>query len=233
MTSRLLSPYQFNPLNLNPLQVVLEEQIDFKALRAHPDIRLFIAATNVKRCKSRLFRTKELTVETLLASTCLPMLYQAVKIDGEEYWDGGYLGNPAIYPLVHECPSNDVLLVMVNPMTRPDVPDSAREILNRITELGFNATLISEMRNFAVINKLLESGELKSKTYSRVHFHMIEPPAELADYSASSKMNADWDFLRYLHDLGWKAADKWLKHHYDDIEHHSSLDITKRFVDHD
>jgi NTE family protein len=232
-TSRLFSPYQFNPFNINPLKAVLEEHVDFGALRRHREIRLFIAATNVHKCKSRLFRTPEITVDTVLASTCLPMLYQAVEIEGEHYWDGGYLGNPAIYPLIHECPSNDVLIVMINPLRRKDVPDTAREILNRVTEISFNASLISEMRNFTAITKLIESGELKSRRYARVNFHLIEPPEELADYSASSKFNADWDFLRYLHDLGWEAADKWLKRHYAAIGKNSSLDVYKRFLDHD
>ncbi len=231
MTSRLLSPYQFNPLNVNPLRVVLEEQIDFATLRKHEELRLYVAATNVHRCRTRLFRTTELTAEALLASACLPMLYQAVQIDGESYWDGGYLGNPALYPLIHECDSRDMLVVMVNPLQRNDAPDTAREIMNRITELNFNATLISEMRNIAIINKLLRKKALDDRFYHQINFHMIEPPPELVDYSASSKMNADWDFLRYLHDLGWKSADNWLHRHFDDIGHHSSLDVEKRFMD--
>ncbi len=229
--SHLFSPYQLNPMNVNPLRSVLLEIVDFELLRQHPEIRLYVAASNVKRCRARVFRTHEMSVEAVLASTCLPMLYQAVKIDDEYYWDGGYLGNPALYPLVRECGSNDVLVVMVNPLQRDTVPDTAREITNRITELNFNGSLIGEMRSIALINKLLDEGALSKSSYHSVNFHMIEAPAELADYSASSKINTDWDFLRYLHELGWKAADRFLKDHYDDLEVRPTLDVPKQFMD--
>ena len=231
MMTHVMSPYQFNPMNINPMRSLLSDMVDFDELRRHPEIRLYVAATNVHRCRARVFRTHEMTCDAVMASTCLPTLYQSVKINGESYWDGGYLGNPALFPLVRECGSNDVLVVMVNPLFRKDVPDTAREIQNRLTEINFNATLIGEIRSIEVVNKLLEEGVLKKSQYHNVNFHMIEPPDEMVDYSASSKMNTDWDFLRYLHDLGWKAGDDWLKAHFDDIQVRPTLDVQKRFMD--
>lgn len=230
--TRMFSPYQFNPMGINPLRDVLDRLIDFEAIRKDKRLKLFVAATNVKSCQSRLFRAQELTADVLLASSCLPLVSPAVEINGESYWDGGYLGNPSIYPLIHECKSHDVLLVMINPLKRQTVPTSAREILNRITEIGFNATLISEMSNYAVISQLIEKGQLKSKAYSRVNFHLIEAPEELAEYSASSQLNTDWEFLSYLHDLGYKAAKDWLGRHVNDIGKKSTLDVIQHFMGH-
>lgn len=230
LMTRVFSPYQFNPLGINPLRDVLTRFIDFDAMRKDKHHKLFVAATNVNKCQSRLFRQSELTPEVLLASSCLPLVSPAVEIDGEPYWDGGYLGNPSIYPLIHECKSRDVMLIMINPLKRKTVPTSSREILNRITEIGFNATLISEMSNFAVISRLIEKGELSSKVYARINFHLIEAPDELSDYSAASKLNTDWDFLVYLHDLGYSAGDKWIKKNAKSIGKESTLDVIQHFM---
>ncbi len=230
MVSRMFSPYQFNPTDYNPLKEILDRSIDFEAIRTHPALRLFVAATNVRSSEARIFRSHELTTDTLLASSCLPMINQAVEINGEAYWDGGYLGNPAIYPLVRECETSDVLLVMINPLYRPDVPDTSREIMNRLNEISFNATLISEMRGFAVISRLLEDGAITSSHFRKLHFHMIELPKEMESYNASSKLNSDWSFLTHLHELGWNSADAWLKKNFDLIGHTSSIDLSERFL---
>lgn len=232
MMSRMLSPYQMNPANYNPLETILTEMVDFEAIRNHPSLRLFVAATNVRTSRAKLFRTKELTVKSLLASSCLPMVSQAVEIEGEAYWDGGYLGNPAIYPLVRECDSTDVMLVMVNPLERPGVPDTAREILNRLTEISFNATLLSELRSFAVVSRMLEDGSLKEGHFRKINFHMIEPPEVMVHYNASSKFNTDWGFLQHLRDLGWQAADDWLAKHFATIGKKSSCNLAERFISH-
>ena len=150
-------------------------------------MKLFVTATNVRTCKSRLFRTPEITAETLLASACLPLLFEAVEIDGEFYWDGGYLGNPAISPLINECMSNDVVIVQINPMNRPDVPETAREILNRINEMTFNASLVREMAGIAAITQLVESGKLNDDRYVAVRFHEIGAEIELAEMGALSQ----------------------------------------------
>src|SRR5690606_1294895 len=152
----VFSPLQLNPMRVDPLGALLRDLVDFDNLRAHPDVKLFVTVSNVRTCRSRIFRTPEISAEALLASACLPLLFEAVEIDGEHYWDGGYLGNPAIHPLIHECDSSDVVIVQVNPMNRPDVPLSARDILNRINEMTFNSSLVREMEGFATITRLIE-----------------------------------------------------------------------------
>jgi NTE family protein len=227
--TRLWSPRQFNPLRLNPLEDILDELVDFENLRRHPEVKVFVTASNVRTCKSRLFRTHELTAKTLLASACLPLLFEAVEVDGEFYWDGGYLGNPAISPLVHECASSDVVIVQINPMNRPDVPESARDILNRINEMTFNASLVREMAGFAAISQLVESGKLTDDRYIAVRFHEIGAEVELAELGALSKMNTERAFLEHLHRLGYETADRWLTENFDRIGWESTFDVAEKF----
>jgi NTE family protein len=227
--TRLWAPKQFNPLRLNPLGDILDDLIDFENLRNHPEVKLFVTASNVRTCKSRLFRTPEITAKMLLASACLPLLFEAVEIDGEHYWDGGYLGNPAISPLVHECSSSDVVIVQINPMNRPEVPESSRDILNRINEMTFNASLVREMAGFAAITKLVESGKLTDDRYIAVRFHEIGAEVELAELGALSKMNTERAFLEHLHRLGYETADRWLTANFDRIGWESTFDVEERF----
>jgi NTE family protein len=228
--TRMFSPSQFNPTDVNPLRDILADMIDFDGLRRRPEVKLFVAASNVRTCKARIFRTPEMQVECLLASACLPLLFKAVEFEGEHYWDGGYLGNPAIYPLIHECGSSDIVLVQITPMNRPDVPVTARDILNRINEMSFNSSLVREMRGFATLSQLVESGELQDERYTTVRFHEIGAEAELADLGALSKMNTDRAFLRYLHDLGFDAADRWVGRNFERIGWESTLDVAERFA---
>ncbi|MBL8710484.1 MAG: patatin-like phospholipase family protein [Rhodospirillaceae bacterium] len=227
--TRMFAPLQLNPMRINPLSDLLTDLVDFENLRRHPQVKLFVTASNVRTCRSRLFRTPEISVEALLASACLPLLFEAVEIDGEYFWDGGYLGNPAIHPLIHECDSSDVVIVQVNPMNRPDVPISARDILNRINEMTFNSSLVREMEGFATITRLIESGELQNDRYTAVRFHEISAEAELADMGALSKMNTERPFLEHLHQLGYETADKWIAENFDRIGWESTLDLTERF----
>ena len=226
---RTLAPAQLNPLKLNPLQDVLNELVDFEALRRRTDIKLFVTASNVRTCKSRLFHTSEITVKTLLATSCLPLLYPAVEIDGEYYWDGGYLGNPAIHPLINECNSGDVVMVQINPMTRPDVPVTTGEILNRINEMTFNASLVSEMFGIAAISTLIDSGKLDDDRYTTVRFHKISADEELSKYGALSKLNTDRRFLQHLHDLGYEAAERWIAENFNRIGWESTIDVAATF----
>jgi len=228
--SRLWSPTQLNPFDLNPLSDLLEDLIDFDALRAHPVIKLFVTASNVRTCKARLFRTPELSARALLASACLPLMFKAVEIDGEAYWDGGYLGNPAIYPLIDECSSSDVVIVQINPMNRPEVPVTARDILNRINEMSFNSALVSEMHGIATVSSLIESGSLEDERYGAVRFHQIGAEAELAKYGALSKLNTERPFLEHLHELGFNTADKWIEQNFDRIGWESTLDVLDSYV---
>ncbi len=230
IVSRMFSPYQTNPLDLNPLRDILAELVDFEALRRRTDIKLFIAATNVRTCKLKVFRTDEMYVETLLASACLPHMFQAVEFQGEHYWDGGYLANPAISPLIHECVSKDVVIVQVNPMHRPDVPTTAREILNRINEVSFNSTLAREMSGIATISKLIDEGKLRDTPFHHVNFHMIAAEEEMSHLGASSKFNADWEFLRHLHSLGMATAEQWLTDNCHRIGVESTLDTVKTYT---
>ena len=155
---------------------------------------------------------------------------EAVEIDGEFYWDGGYMGNPTIYPLIHECKSHDVVIVQINPMNCRDLPVKARDILNRITELSFNSSLVREMRGVATITSLIDSGKLASDVYARVNFHMIEAPDELPSLGVSSKFNTDLRFLEYLKEMGWKTADEWLEKHFNDIGVKSSINVFETFA---
>ena len=230
MMARMFSPYELNPIDYNPLLDIVEEMIDFEELRKHTELKLFVTATNVRTGKPRVFTTHEMTAKVLMASACLPLAFKAVEIDGEHYWDGGYIGNPSIYPLVHECDSEDVVIVQINPLRRPDVPQTARDILNRLNELSFNTSIMREMRGFATISQLIESGQLTNHHYAQVNFHMIEAQDDLANFNASSKSNTDIAFLEDLHQRGWKSADRWLEKNFDMLGVKSTLDVMEVFT---
>jgi len=228
--TRMFSPYELNPLDFNPLLDIIEELIDFEEMRRHSELKLFVTATNVRTGKPRVFTTPEMTAKVLMASACLPLMFKAVEIDGEYYWDGGYMGNPMIYPLVHECDSEDVVIIQINPLRRDEVPISARDILNRLNEISFNTSIVREMRGFATITQLIETGQLNNHHYSQVNFHMIEAQDDLAEFGASSKFNTDIDFLEDLHARGWRAAERWLDRNFDALGHKSSFDVWETFT---
>jgi len=228
-TTRLFAPRQVNPMKLDPLGDLLADLVDFENLRNHPEVKLFVTASNVRTCRSRTFRTPEMSVKALMASACLPLMFEAVEVDGEFYWDGGYLGNPAIHPLIHECDSSDVVIVQINPMNRPDVPLTARDILNRINEMTFNASLVREMEGFATLTRLIESGELHNDRYTAVRFHEISAEVELAEMGSLSKMNTERAFLEHLHQLGYETADKWITQNFERIGWESTIDLNERF----
>ncbi len=228
--SRFFSPYQFNPFNYHPLREIVEKGIDLRSLRECRRTKLFVSTTAVRTGKIRVFETKDVTTDVLLASACLPYLFQAVTIEGEAYWDGGYMGNPAIFPLIYGCAAKDVVIVQVNPINRPDVPTNARDILDRVTEISFNSSLMREMRAIAFVSKLLEENKLESDRYKRINVHFIESETEIAPLGASSKLNTDWAFLTELRDRGRETAKQWLARHFDQIGKESSLDIRERFL---
>ena len=228
--SRLFSPYELNPLNINPMRYILEEMIDPEVLRASNDIKLFIAATHVASGQARIFQCHELTTEVLLASACIPFLFQAVEIDGDHYWDGGYMGNPAIWPLIYHCDSRDVVLVQINPIHDDRLPKSAPEIINRLNEISFNSSLIAEMRAIDFVTRLIEQGKLNQDEYKKMHLHLVYSPAQMHNLNASSKMNADWDFFRYLRDIGRADADTWLTENWKHVGMRSSLGIRSKFL---
>ena len=206
------SPYQMNPFNYNPLRDMLAETIDFERVRAQTALKLFIAATNVETAKVKIFTGKELGVEHVLASTCLPLLMQAVEVDGAYYWDGSFSGNPAIYPLVYECDAPDILMVHITPAERPGVPTTSPAIMNRMQEISFNTSLIREMRMIASYNKLIDRGRVDGG--KRMFMHVIEAEEFIRAFSWSSRLNADWEFLKHLHNMGRAQADQWLTAHF-------------------
>lgn len=225
IVSRLMSPYQFNPLNINPLRRALEQSVDFEVIHRKADLKLFVCATNVRSGKIKVFDHTELSLDAVMASACLPNLFQAVEIDGEAYWDGGYMGNPAIYPLIYNCDSRDVLVVHVNPMYRHEVPTSASEIINRINEISFNSSLMREMRAIAFVTRLIDENAASSSRLKRMLIHSISADDVMADLSASSKLNADWSFLTSLFEAGREHAAGWLERNFDALGERSTVDI--------
>jgi len=230
MMLRVFSPYQLNPFNFNPLRDVLERRVDFAALRARCPIRLYLCATNVETGKVRIFSGDEISSKAVLASACLPILFQAVEIDGEHYWDGGYVGNPAIYPLIYNCRTRDVVIVHINPIVRKGVPRSASEILNRINEVSFNSSLLREMRAIAFVTSLIQRGKVAPGEMKEMLIHSIRSDETMTELGVSSKLNADWDFLCFLRDRGRMEAQTWLDKHYGDIGTRSSVDIRSEFL---
>ncbi|MDP3800632.1 MAG: patatin-like phospholipase family protein [Phenylobacterium sp.] len=227
-----MSPYQFNPFNLNPLKRVLDTAIDFDAVRAS-SIQLFVAATAVRHGRARLFKTSEITDQVLLASACLPHLFQAVEIDGEPYWDGGYLANPALWPLFYADTPDDILLLPLNPFVREETPRAAGDIMDRLNEIVFNAPLVAELRAVAFVQDMIADGRLKrtgEDRYRSLMLHAIEPGPWLGALSLSSKFNTEWTFLNDLKARGREAAGEWLEQCFADVGRRSSIDIKARFL---
>jgi len=223
LMSRIFSPYNLNPLGLNPLRDILAQSIDFARLARSP-IKLFITATNVRTGRGRIFRNPEITPDVLLASACLPTMFQAIEIDGEPYWDGGFAGNPTITPLVRETEAHDSVLVQINPRERPGTPRSAPEILNRLNEISFNSPLMKELRMIALLREASDPGKGEGCRWAgmRTHRIMTEMMTELGH---SSKLNAEWEFLTMLRAEGHRAASEFLDSHADDLGHRSTTDI--------
>jgi len=221
--ARLFSPYDVNPGGINPLRDILIELIDFERLSKIP-MKLFITATNVRTGRGRVFRNSEITADVLLASACLPTMFQAVKIEGEEYWDGGYSGNPTITPLVRECTSRDTILVQINPIERPSPPRSARDILSRLNEVSFNSVLLKELRMIALLRQVADAGNSEGAQWADMRIHCVSSDA-MVDLGYSSKLNAEWAFLTMLRDEGRKSAEAFVAAHADDLGKTSTYDL--------
>jgi len=224
--SQIASPYDLNPLDINPLRDALNEMIDFERVRACRDAKLFVSATNVWTGKIRVFTAPELTVDHVLASACLPTIFKAVEIEGEPYWDGGYTGNPALFPLFYETKADDILLVQINPIERRSTPRTAEEIHSRLTEITFNANLLYELRAIGFVRRLIDEGKLSADEYKRVLMHRIHGGAKLDAYAASSRLDARWEFFKRLKDLGRAAARTWLSENYEALGRESTLDLS-------
>jgi NTE family protein len=223
LSAKIFSPYSMNFGGGNPLRDILVESIDFRAL-TESRLHLFITATNVRTGRGRIFRNADLTPDVLIASACLPTMFQAAEIDGDPYWDGGYSGNPTISPLVRECKSTDTILVQINPIERPGTPRTANEINNRLNEISFNAPLMKELRMCALLRKVADPGDTEGKLWANMRIHRITSEAML-ELGYSSKLLAEWAFFCKLRDEGRIAADAFLAAHGADVGVRSTLDL--------
>ncbi len=229
LITRMASPYDLNPANLNPLKDLLEEEVDFDLVRRCSDMKLFVSATNVHTGRVKVFTGQQISAESVMASSCLPLLFQAVEIDGVPYWDGGFMGNPVLFPFFYQADSNDILITQINPMERRETPVTSREIHNRMNEITFNAALNKELRAIEFVSRLIESENLDKNRYKRIRMHIIEAGEDLLSLNASSKLNAEWQFLTHLRDIGRRTADAWLAANFDSIGKRSTFDLHEYF----
>ncbi len=223
------SPYEVNPLNINPLRDLIGRFIDFDRLRTQCPLKLFVSATNVFTGRLRVFPREKITAEVVMASACLPMVFQAVEIDGTPYWDGGYMGNPAIFPFFRATDTEDVLIVQINPVERRTTPETQNEIMNRINEITFNSSLIAEYRAIEFVTRLIDQGQLPHGTgpgqYRRINVHRISLDSSFKQLTADSKFDSDYEFFQMLRDGGRRAAAQFLDQHFDDIGVRSTVDL--------
>ncbi|MGH8503441.1 MAG: patatin-like phospholipase family protein [Gammaproteobacteria bacterium] len=231
--TRVFSPYQLNPMNLDPLREIVTSVFDFEQLREHCELKLYIAATQVRTGKLRLFETREITPDALLASACLPTLHHAIVIDGEAYWDGGYAGNPALFPLFYNCRARDIVVVLLHPLSRPELPTSVSSIQHRTAELSFGTTFLREMRSI-VQAKQQVGGHFWSlgsfeRRLRRLNVHLIEPDCALTELDGVSKLHNDSAFLNWLKDRGRAQADSWLRQNFRSLGRESSIDLAALF----
>ncbi len=232
--SNALSPYQSNPFDINPLKEFLEKQVDFERLAAaaHPGTpKVFVVATRVTSGKAEVFSGTRLTASAVMASACLPMVFQAVEIDGDHYWDGGYSGNPAIHPLIYHCDSRDIVLVQINPIQRDKLPTKPGEIMDRLTEITFNAALIAEMRAIDFVKRLLAEGKLDAAHYKDVLMHRIDGGEALEKFSAATKWSTDASLIRSLRELGIQCGNAWLTKHHPALGAESTVNIARDYLD--
>ena len=227
--ARYMSPYDLNPLNINPLRDLIQRFVDFDAVRACKDLSLFVSATNVHTGRLRVFPQQKISADVIMASACLPFLFRAVEIDGVPYWDGGYMGNPAIFPFFGATTAEDVLVVQINPVERASTPHTQTEIMNRINEITFNSSLLAEFRAIDFVTRLIDQGKLPRGTgegkYRRINVHRIALDSTFKELTADSKLNSDFDFFEMLKKGGREAAKDFLTAHFDDIGMRSTFDL--------
>ena len=227
--SQYLSPYDFNPLNINPLKELIERFVDFDAIRKSPTPQLFVSATNVQTGRLRIFPHEKIDANVILASACLPLLFRAVEIDGVPYWDGGYLGNPSIFPLFRTTQTEDVLLIQINPVVRHATPTSSRDIMSRLNEITFNSPLMGELRAIEFVTRLIDQGRLTRGLgpgkYRRINMHRIALDSSAKQFTADGRLNTDYDFFEMLRTNGKRAARRFLDAHFDDIGVRGTVDL--------
>lgn len=228
--SIFVSPYQSMLPEVNPLRKILLDIIDFDALHRCKVTKLYVCATNVRRGRVRVFDLPEMSVDSVLASANLPFLFKAVTIDGEDYWDGGYMGNPPLYPLIDGTDCSDIMLVQINPINVPETPKTSMEIRDRINELSFNSSLMLEMRRFDLIDRMMDAGFNPEGKFRKIFIHNINPEVDIHQLNTSSKLNANWDFLTSMKNIGRRYASEWLNQHYDAIGVRTTTDIHGTFL---
>jgi NTE family protein len=226
-----VSPYQSNPLDINPLKGFLERQIDFEWLAQCKTLKVFVVATQVSSGKAEVFSGKRLTADAVMASACLPMLFKAVEIEGNHYWDGGYSGNPAIHPLIYNCSSRDIMLVQINPIKREKLPTTAAEIMDRMNEITYNAALIAEMRAIDFVKRLIAQGKLDTTHYKDLLMHRIDGGDLLEDYNAASKVSTNRQMIHALRDLGRDSAKSWLAKNYAALGVKDTVNLARDYLD--
>jgi NTE family protein len=228
MITRFISPYQLNPLDVNPLRDLLDEVVNFERVRQQRIVKLFVSATTVRSGKVKVFSNAEITADHVVGAACLPFRMRAPEIDGEAYWDGGFMGNPAIFPVIYACEARDIVVIQVTPTERLELPTDARAILNRMQEISFNSSLMREMRAISFVTKLIDDRKLTGG--KRMLIHLIEAEDVISKLAASSKMNAEWRFLKYLFSIGRERADKWLTDNFDYIGSKSTIDLDDKYM---
>ncbi|MCX2789545.1 patatin-like phospholipase family protein [Vibrio sp. Sgm 5] len=229
LLSRIASPYQTNPLGYNPLKQVIDKHIDFDVINKCSAVKLFIAATNVKTGRVKIFEREDLTCDKLMASACIPTMFHAVEVDGEYYWDGGFSGNPPLFPFLTKATCSDVVVIQINPQVKHEIPQTSAEINNRINEITFNQSLLKEFKFIDFVDRLTESNEEARAKYKKLFLHSISDDVNLPRLGASSKLNAESDFVSYLFELGKKSAETWFKKNYASIGKNSSIDLDSMF----
>ncbi|MBH0238034.1 patatin-like phospholipase family protein [Methylobrevis sp. L22] len=230
LLSRVASPYDLNPLNINPLRDLVAEQVDFDKVRSCRKLKLFISATNVATGKIKVFTNAELTPEAVMASACLPFLFQAVEVDGEHYWDGGYMGNPALFPFFGMTKTPDILLVQINPIERREVPREAQGIVERVNEITFNASLLRELRAIDFVNRLIAEDRLDRTRYHEHFVHRIEGAEAMGAFNASTKLDTSFHFFEELKEIGRTAAESFLDRHFKDVGRRGTVDLRGAFM---
>jgi NTE family protein len=228
--SRMFSPYELNPMKLDPLKDVVAKTFDFEFIRKQKVCKAFLCATHVFTGRLKIFKTEELKTECLLATACLPTIHNAVLVDGEYYWDGGFIGNPVFFPLIYDCDTSDIILLQLNPTVRNKLPTSAREIADRLNEVTNNASVVREMRSIGLISQLQDDGTIPEGRMKRVHMHVIEDEAVFQELGWSSKLNTEWEFLTHLFEKGRAAADSWIKANYENVGKRTTAPMKEHFI---
>ncbi len=230
MLSTFFSPYQLNPFDMNPLRDFVRDFFDFKLMNKAKSPQIFLCATHVKTGKLKLFEGPELKEESLLASACLPTMFKAVEVDGEYYWDGGFIGNPAIYPLIYNTDATDIVVIQLRQAYRAELPTTADAIADRHKEITFNSCLLREMRAIYFVTKLIDKGVITDPSIRRLNMHLIRNPEVAGQIDMSSALNTDIGFFEYMFKEGRKTGKEWLKDNYQHIGVRTSAEIEKDFI---